>query len=115
MLRINTVNVVKKLRSAENVIHIFSTLLDYRINMQLLSIHSISINSHKLAFVTGYWKISPNVTFYNSNIITKIGKWQLPINSTVAEICSSCLQLPGNKLKYFENSVTILLMPQQIV
>ena len=53
--------------------------------------------------------------FTTQIFITEIDKWQLPINSIVVAICSSCLQLPGNNVKYFENFVILLLTPQQLV
>jgi len=44
-----------------------------------------------IIYVTGFWKISPNVTFYCSNIYHQNKEWELPINSTVVAIFSSCL------------------------
>ena len=47
------------------------------------------------------WKISPNVTFYNSNIYIQNEKWELPINLTVVTICSSHFELPETNWKCF--------------
>ena len=49
--------------------------------------------------MTGFWKISPNVTFYNSNIYIQNEKWELPINLIVVTICISQLELPENNFK----------------
>ena len=38
---------------------------------------------------TVFWKISPNVTFCNSNICNQNKECQLPINSTILTICIS--------------------------
>ena len=61
-------------------------------------------------YVTRFWKISPNVTFYNSNIYNQNEKWEPPINLTVVTICSSHLELPENNWKYFNKSSVILLL-----
>ena len=53
-------------------------------------------------FVTGFWKISPNVTFYNSNIYNQNEERELPINLKVITMCSSHLELPENNWKYFK-------------
>ena len=53
-------------------------------------------------YVTGFWKISPNVTFYYSNIYNQNKEWELPINLKVVTICSSHLELPENNWKYIE-------------
>ena len=53
-------------------------------------------------FVTGFWKISLNVTFYYSNIYHQNEEWELPINLKVVTMCSSHLELPENNWKYFE-------------
>ena len=53
-------------------------------------------------FVTGFWKISLNVTFYNSNIYNQNEELELPINLKVVTMCSSHLELPKNNWKYFE-------------
>ena len=55
-------------------------------------------------FVTGFWKISLNVTFYNSNIYHQNEEWELSINLKVVTMCSSYLKLPENNWKYFEKS-----------
>ena len=55
-----------------------------------------------LVYVTGFWKISLNVTFYNSNIYNQNKEWELPINLKVVTMCSSHLELPENNWKYFE-------------
>jgi len=55
---------------------------------RVLSQQSISGKIVSFIYVTRFWKISPNVTFYNSNIYHQNEEWQLPINSTVIEICS---------------------------
>ena len=60
--------------------------------------------------VTGFWKISPNVTFHASNIYNLTEEWKLPMTPRVVTICSSHLKLPEIKVKYFETSVTPLLM-----
>ena len=54
------------------------------------------------SFVTGFWKISPNVTFYNSNIHNQNEERELPINLKVVTMCSSHLKLAENNWKYFE-------------
>ena len=53
-------------------------------------------------FVTGFWKIGLNVTFYYSNIYNQNKEWELPITLKVATMCSSHLELPENNWKYFE-------------
>ena len=55
------------------------------------------------SYVTEFWKISPNVTFYNSNIYNQNEERELPINLKVVTMCSSYLELPENNWKYFEN------------
>ena len=67
--------------------------------------HFLIVNHHHLVTkinVTGFWKISPNVTFYNSNIYNQNEEWELPINLKVVTMCSSHLELPENNCKYFE-------------
>ena len=54
------------------------------------------------AYVTGFWKISPNVTFYNSIIYNQNEERQLPINLKVVTMCSSHFELPENNWKYFK-------------
>ena len=54
-------------------------------------------------YVTGFWKISLNVTFYNSNIYNQNEEQELPINLKVVAMCSSHLELPENNWKYCEN------------
>ena len=51
-------------------------------------------------YVTGFWKISPNVTFYISNIYSQNKEWGLPITSKVVKICSSHLELPKSYWKH---------------
>ena len=63
-------------------------------------------------YVTGFWKISPNVTFYNSYIYNQNEEWELPINLTVVTICGSHLELPENNWKYLKFSVILLLLLQ---
>jgi len=53
-------------------------------------------------FVTGFWKISLNVTFYNSNIYSQNEEWELPINLKVVTICISQLESPENNWKHCE-------------
>jgi len=53
-------------------------------------------------FVTGFLKISPNVTFYNSNICNQNVEQEFPINLKVIIMCSSHLELPEKNWKYFE-------------
>ena len=51
--------------------------------------------------VTGFWKISLNVTFYYSNIYNQNKERELLINLEVVTMCSSHLELPeiiGNTL-----------------
>ena len=60
--------------------------------------------------VTGFRKISPNVTFQASNIYKHNEEWELPITFIIIKICSSHLQLPEVNVKYFKTSVTLLLM-----
>ena len=52
--------------------------------------------------VTGFWKISLNVTFCNSNICSQNEEQELPINLKVVTMCSSYFELPENNWKYFE-------------
>ena len=52
--------------------------------------------------MTGFWKISLNVTFYNSNIYHQNEEREPPINLKVVTMCSSHLELPENNWKYFE-------------
>jgi len=52
--------------------------------------------------VTRFWKISLNVTFYNSNIYNQNEERDLPINLKVVTMCSSHLELPENNWKYSE-------------
>jgi len=54
-----------------------------------------------IIYVTGFWKISFNVTFYSSNIYNQNEEWELPINLKVVTMCGSYLKLPENKWKYF--------------
>ena len=61
-------------------------------------------------YVTGFWKISPNVTFHSSNIYNQNEKWELQITFTVATIFSSHLKLLELSVKYFEILVTPLLV-----
>ena len=49
----------------------------------LLMITTNNILSTVRLYVTRFWKISPNVIFYNSNIYHHNEEWQLPIKSTV--------------------------------
>jgi len=53
-------------------------------------------------YVTEFWKISLNVTFYNSNIYIQNQEWELPINLKVVTMCSSHLELPETNWKYFK-------------
>ena len=69
----------------------------------------------QITCVTGFWKISLNVTFYNSNIYSQNKEWELLINLKVVKMCSSHLELPENNWKYFKSSVTLLLWSQYIV
>ena len=55
-----------------------------------------------MTYVTGFLKISPNVTFHNSNIYNQNEKQELPINLKVVIMCSAHLELPGNNWKYIE-------------
>ena len=81
----------------------------YANNLTIIS--GISLKFHTLFYkcddilcanVTGFWKISPNATFYNSNVYIQNKKWELPINLTVVTICSSHLELPESNRKYFK-------------
>ena len=67
--------------------------------MCMISKYTLSYTS-KIIFVTGFWKISPYVTFYISNIYKQNKEWELPITSTVVKSCSSNLELPKNYWKY---------------
>ena len=58
-------------------------------------------------YVTGFWKISLNVTFYNSNISNQNKEHELPINLKVVTMCSSHLELPGNNWKYLKSFVIL--------
>ena len=62
--------------------------------------------------VTGFWKISLNVTFYYSNIYNQNEEQELPINLKVVTMCSSYLKLPENNWKYLTSSVILLLWSQ---
>ena len=53
-------------------------------------------------YVTRFWKISLNVTFYNSNIYNQNEEQELPINLKVVTMCSSYFELPENNWKYFK-------------
>ena len=55
--------------------------------------------------MTGYRKISLNVTFYNSYIYNQNEERELPIYSTAVTICGSHLELPENNWKYLKISV----------
>ena len=55
-----------------------------------------------LQYVTRFWKISPNVTFYNSIIYNQTEERQLPINFKVVTMCISHFELPENNWKYFK-------------
>jgi len=55
----------------------------------------LSFQFHNASFVTGFWKISPIVTFHDSNIYNQSEEWELPINFSVILICSSHFELPG--------------------
>ena len=57
---------------------------------------------NNVIFVTGFWKISPYVTFYNSNIYNQNEEWELPINLKVVTMCISHVELPENNWKYFK-------------
>jgi len=63
-----------------------------------------------LTYVTGFWRISANVTFHSSNIYNQNEKWELQITFTVATIFSFYLKLLGINVKYFEILVIPLLM-----
>ena len=52
--------------------------------------------------VTGFWKISPNVTFYNSNIYNQNEERELPINLKAVTMSSSHFELLENNWKYFK-------------
>ena len=52
-------------------------------------------------YVTGFWKISLNATFYNSHIYHQNEELELPINLKVVTMCSSHLKIIGNTLKSF--------------
>jgi len=58
--------------------------------------------SGHILYVTGFWKISLNATFYNSNIYNQNGEQELPINLKVVRMCSFHFELPENNLKYFK-------------
>ena len=61
-------------------------------------------------FVTGFWKISSNVTFYNSNIYIQNEKWDLPIDLIVVIVPTLNYQkIIGNTLK---SSIILLLWSQ---
>ena len=60
-------------------------------------------------YVTGFWKISPNVTFCNYEDL------ELSITFTMIAIHSSYLTLPEFTEKYFENSVVSLLKTKWVV
>ena len=53
-------------------------------------------------YVTGFWKISLNVTFYNSNIYSQNEERELPINLKVVTMCSSHFESPENNWKCFK-------------
>ena len=57
---------------------------------------------HRSTYVIGFWKISLNVTFCNSNIYNQNEEWEFPINLKVVIMCSSQLELPENNWKYFD-------------
>ena len=56
----------------------------------------------EVTYVTRFWKISLNVTFYSSNIYNQNEVWELPSNLKVVKMCNSHLELPKNNWKYFE-------------
>ena len=62
--------------------------------------------------VTGFLKISLNVTFYILNIYNQNKEWELAITLTVFKIGSSSLELPkiiGNAVK---NCIVLLMWSQ---
>jgi len=86
-----------KLRTSSRVRSSFFTMraINYWNNLSYTVINAPSVN------MTGFWKISPNVTFCISNIYNQNKEWELSITSTVVKICSSHLELPKNHWKYY--------------
>ena len=63
---------------------------------------TLQLDSLKQLCVTGFWKISLNVTFYNSNIYNQNEERELPFNLKVVTMCSSTpnyQKTVGNTLK----------------
>ena len=70
-------------------------VVDRIILPETAELHQEAINKNHskiyYVYVTGFWKISLNVTFYNSNIYNQNEEWKLPINLKVVTICSKII------------------------
>jgi len=80
----------------------FNMINCYKLNCSEMDDTLKFLNYSGISYVTGFWKISPNVTFYSSNIYNQNEERKLPINLKVVTMCSSNLELPENNWKYFE-------------